>query len=273
MKIGFFDSGLGGLTILKSVARELPEYEYVYYGDTANLPYGDKTEEEIYRLTVEGVRYLYRNDCVLVIIACNTASAETVRRLQAELLPTEYPDRKLLGVIVPTIELLEFSQPTKVALLATKRTIESKKYPRELDSKGNGNVILIEVSTPELVPLIEAGNNDEATRRAISRIDGEAGDSEVVVLGCTHYTQIRHSLREHFKNKKVIIAQDEVIPKKLESYLFNHPEITSRLTLGDERKIYLTKHRPDYDRLIGQFLGGVYLDKETEIGRDLNSLM
>ncbi|USN92023.1 MAG: glutamate racemase [Candidatus Nomurabacteria bacterium] len=273
MKIGFFDSGLGGLTILKSVARELSEYEYVYYGDTANLPYGDKTEEEIYRLTVEGVRYLYRNDCVLVIIACNTASAETVRRLQVELLPTEYPDRKLLGVIVPTIELLEFSQPTKVALLATKRTIESKKYPRELDSKGNGNVILIEVSTPELVPLIEAGNNDEATRRAISRIEAEAGDSEVVVLGCTHYTQISYSLREYFRETKVIIAQDEVIPKKLESYLFNHPEITSRLTRGEERKIYLTKHRPDYDRLIGQFLGGVYLDKETEIGRDLNSLM
>jgi glutamate racemase len=104
MKIGFFDSGLGGLTILKAVVKELPQYDYVYYGDTLHLPYGDKTEEEIFTLTKTGIEYLFEKGCVLVIVACNTASAETLRKLQDSWLLETYPDRKVLGVIVPTLE-------------------------------------------------------------------------------------------------------------------------------------------------------------------------
>ena len=140
MKIGLFDSGLGGLTILKAIVKELPQYNYVFYGDTAHLPYGDKAEAEIYELTREGVRHLFEAGSALVIIACNTASAETARRLQQEFLPTEYPERKILGIIVPTIEVLEFSEPTKVVLIGTTRTVESGKYQLELDHKGNGNM-------------------------------------------------------------------------------------------------------------------------------------
>lgn len=261
MKIGFFDSGLGGLIILKAVAKELPQYDYVFYGDTKHLPYGDKNEEEIYALATIGMRHLFDAGCALVIIACNTASAETARRLQTEFLPTEYPDRKILGVIVPTIEMLQYENSTKVALLATKRTIESQKYHKELELKGNKNIFLVDVPTPELVPLIELGEFEAAAKQAIFRIEAEAGESEVVVLACTHYTQIKSALREYFKNQKVILSQDEFIPKKIQSYLDNHPEIMEKLTDTGERTIHLTEHRPDYDLTMGQFLGGVFISE------------
>lgn len=261
MKIGFFDSGLGGLTILKAVAKELPQYDYVYYGDTKHLPYGDRTEEEIYKLTTAGMRHLFEADCALVIIACNTASAETARRLQTEFLPSQYPDRKILGIIVPTIEVLQYSEPTSVALMATKRTIESEKYHKELQLKGNHNVSLVDVMTPELVPLIELAELEAAAKQAIYRIETEAGKCDVVVLGCTHYTQIKDALREHFKDEKIIISQDEVIPEKLHTYLSNHPEVVERLTDTGERTIHLTLHRPDYDHVMGQFLGGVFISE------------
>ena len=255
MKIGFFDSGLGGLTILRVVTKELPQYDYVYYGDTKHLPYGDKTEAEIYELTTNGVRYLFEVGCVLVIIACNTASAETARRLQNEFLPAHYPDRKILGIIVPTIETLVFEKPTKVLLIATKRTVESNKYQTELDLKGNGNVALSQLATPELVPLIENNLLDDAATEAIKKIERE---TEVVVLGCTHYTEIKEPLRRHFKEKQ-IISQDEVIPKKLKTYLDNHAEIVEQLTTMGSRSIYLTEHRPDYDRIMSHFLGGAFI--------------
>ncbi len=262
MKIGLFDSGLGGLTILKAVVKELPQYNYAYYGDTANLPYGDKSEEEIYELTKEGMRYLFEAGAALSIVACNTASAETARRLQQEFLPAEYPDRKILGIIVPTIEVLEFGAPTKVALIGTKRTVESGKYQLELDHKSNGNVLLSQIATPELVPLVEMNELAAAAEQAIQRIETEAGESEVVVLGCTHYTQIKNQLRTHFGESKTIISQDEVIPAKLADYLTRHHEVSSQLTHGGERSIHLTAHRPDYDHIMGYFLGGVYVEEE-----------
>ena len=140
-----------------------------------------------------------------------------------------------------------------------KRTIESQKYHKELELKGNKNISLIDISTPELVPLIELGEFDAAARQAISRIETEAGESKVIVLACTHYTQIKLTLREHFKDQKVILSQDEFISEKIQSYLDKHPEIAERLTDTGERTIHLTEHRPDYDHLIGQFLGGVFL--------------
>lgn len=258
MKIGLFDSGLGGLTILKAVVKELPQYDYVFYGDTANVPYGDKTEKEIYELTQKGIVWLFERGVRLVIVACNTASAETVRKLQNEFLPEVYPDRKILGIIVPTIEELCFAKPTKVLLIATKRTVESKKYDIELAHKGDGTAELTSVATPELVPLIELGELEAATSAAIKRIDA-AGESEVIVLGCTHYTQIAEALRGHYSDAKQIISQDEVVPGKLQSYLENHPEIASTLTNTSERTIHLTLHRPDYDVIMGQLLGGVYM--------------
>ncbi|MBP6924514.1 MAG: glutamate racemase [Candidatus Pacebacteria bacterium] len=261
MNIGFFDSGLGGLLILKTVAKALPQYDYVYYADTANLPYGDKTEEEIYELTRSAIEELFKRDCLLVVVACNTSSAETLRRIQDTYLKEHYPERKILGVIVPTIEEVVEAQSTRAILLATKRTVESGKYARELE-KINKDIELVSIATPELVPLIELHELGAATESAINTIERVAREGDVVVLGCTHYAMLKNPLRAHFKNTLIIVSQDEVIPDKLSDYLSRHKEITLRLSNTGKRQIHLTLHRPDYDQLTAEFLGGVYLPEE-----------
>lgn len=261
MNIGFFDSGLGGLLILKAVAKALPQYDYVYYADTANLPYGDKTEEEIYEFTKTAIEELFKRDCLLVVVACNTSSAETLRRIQDTYLKENYPERRILGVIVPTIEEVVEANPKRAILLATKRTVESGKYTRELE-KINKDIELISIATPELVPFIELHELEAATESALKRIESVAREGDVVVLGCTHYVTLKNSLREHFQDSLTIVSQDEVIPKKLADYLERHPEITSQLSGTGKRQIHLTEHRPDYDRLTAEFLGGVYLPEE-----------
>jgi glutamate racemase len=258
MNIGLFDSGLGGLTILKAVAKNLPEYDYLFYGDTANLPYGDKSESDVYSLTSRGVRWLFEHDCALVIVACNTASAATVRKLQDEFLPSEYPERRLLGVIVPTVEELIFSTPTNVTLIATKRTVDSGKYDLEIENKNIKNVLLTSIATPDLVPLIECGEVSVATDVAADVIIKHTPDAHSIILGCTHYTKLKNELRERFSEKK-FISQDEIIPTKLATYLQRHPEIETKLSKNQTRTIHLTEHRPDYDQLAGFFLGGVLL--------------
>ncbi len=263
MKIGFFDSGLGGLIILKAVAKVLPEYNYIYYGDTKNLPYGDKTEDEIFEMTKAGVGELFKRECALVIIACNTASAETLRKLQDNYLVKNYPDRKILGVIIPTVEEVIEQQPTEVLLIATKRTVDSGKYDLELRNRIGNEIKLYTEATPGLVPLIEGQNITEAIEKAklviASQFTSHPGIS-VVVLGCTHYTLMKEALRAEFPKLK-FISQDEVIPNKLQTYLEKHPEIKTKLTIGHQRNIFLTEHRPDYDKVAGDFLNGVFMSE------------
>lgn len=259
MNIGFFDSGLGGLTILREVVKVLPQYDYVYFGDTANLPYGDKTEEEIYALTKAGVTKLFEQDCLLVVVACNTASSESIRRLQDTFLLEEYPDRKILGVIVPTVEELLETDSKAAMLLATQRTVHSGKYEKEIKNRATREVTLHSVPMSKLVPLIESGNVEAAGHLAVAAIESEAGESDTVVLGCTHYTLLKVQLREYFADKIKILSQDEIIPKKLARYLSRHPELTEKLTSTGKRSIQLSEHRPDYDRLTATFLGGAYL--------------
>lgn len=257
MKIGFFDSGLGGLLVLKAVVKALPQYDYLYYADTANLPYGEKTEEQIFVLTKAALDELFARDCLLVIVACNTASAETLRRLQDSYLKEQYPDRRVLGVIVPTIEEVVEQESQSALLIATTRTVESGKYEREL-AKMQGDIAFKAVATPELVPLIESHQMAAATDLAVALLEREARAGDVVLLGCTHYILLKDALRAHFASTLTFIAQDEVVPKKLSHYLENHPEITSRLSTVGERTIVLTEHRPDYDRLTTEFLKGAY---------------
>jgi glutamate racemase len=267
MKIGLFDSGLGGLTILRAVVKALPEHSYVYYGDTANLPYGDKTEEAIYGFSVTAMDYLFEKGCTLVVIACNTASAETLRRLQDEYLPARYPERRILGVIIPTIETMIHNHVKEALLLATKRTVDSRKYERELEKREN-TLCLHTVATPGLVPLIEAGQGSEAAEMAAGYINEALSvhpGITHVILGCTHYTELKAALSEAFAERLVFLSQDEIIPEKLREYIALHPELARVGEAGvrdGERVIHLTAHRPDYDRVTAQLLGGVMMKDE-----------
>ena len=258
MKIGLFDSGLGGLTILKAVARELPWYDYEFYGDTANLPYGDRNEKEIYELTKKGVEYLFAKECSLVIIACNTSSAETLRKLQDGFLRENYSDRKILGVIIPTIEAVIEQSLNRVVLIGTNRTVNSKKYLYEL-AKYPRVPELVSVATPDLVPLIEAGEFETAFSNALEAIE-QTGEKDGVILGCTHYTILTQKLTAYYATKSVqVFSQDHIIPTKLKNYLENHPEIETKLTREGQRNIYLTDNSSRYDSVIQELLGGAFI--------------
>ena len=238
MKIGFFDSGIGGLTILNAVRGVLPEYDYLFYGDTKNVPYGDKTEEEIRTLTKSAVEYLFDRGAGLVVIACNTASAESLRKLQDTMLDGAYSDRKILGVIIPTIETIIDADSKTVLIIGTNRTVNSQKYNRELE-KQNSSVKLITIATPTLVPLIEANQLQDAYDDLKTVVEDQTGEVDTVVLGCTHYTVLKNQLKSDFPKLK-IISQDEVIPDKLKTYLENHPEIKLRLTKGKNLETFIT---------------------------------
>lgn len=264
MKIGFFDSGLGGLLVLKAVAKHLPEYDYEYYGDTKNLPYGDKTEEQIYEHTKAGMVHLFERDSALIVVACNTASAETLRRLQDEFLPATYPTRKILGVIIPVVEAVVDSECKRVLMFATKRTVSSGKYHLELGKRNEINTKIEAVATPELVPLIEEGNIVGANTVVQALIDERlqnGGEVDGLILGCTHYTLLAPKLREAYGDTIKIFSQTEIIPEKLALYLQNHAEIETTLSTGGKRNIYLTEHREDYDTHLSSLLEGQFLSE------------
>jgi glutamate racemase len=243
MHIGVFDSGLGGLTILDAIRERLPHYDYIYYGDTKNLPYGDKSETEIYELTKRAVTELFEQDSLLVIIACNTASAETLRRLQDTMLINVYKDRHVLGVIIPTIEMLLESGAERALLIGTRRTIESHKYDTELAKHPRSTCELTSVATPELVPLIESHNMNAAYQVLDRYLSPQAGKVDTFILGCTHYTTLKQHVRETYPGLRVI-SQDELIPDKLEQYLHAHPEIETALTRGKTCEHIITGAEP-----------------------------
>ncbi len=252
MKIGFFDSGLGGLTILKTTRALMPQYQYVFFGDTAHVPYGGKSEDEIHELTWKGIETLFDAGAVLVIVACNSASAESLRKIQDSTLKEKYPDRRILGVIIPTVEVLVDSISNQVLLIGTERTINSKKYEREL-SKIKNTITLYTRATPTLVPKIECGDIDGAVADAQNVIDEVGGEVDTVVLGCTHYTMLKNQIRALYPQKQ-IISQDEIIPEKLKNYLDRHPEIESRLTHERGIEILLSAESPEYDLIKKDFL-------------------
>lgn len=257
MKIGIFDSGLGGLAIAGAIVDRLPQYDYLYLGDTKRVPYGNRSQETIHEFTSEALDYLFDHDCQLVILACNTASAEALRRSQQEYLPAKYPDRRVLGVLIPAVEAsLEGGDAHKVGVLATASTVESGSYAREL-RRLSPTVEVVEVAAPLLVPIVE---NDgvkyvEPILRDYLR---PFCDLEIdrLILGCTHYCFLKAPIRQLFDGQ--VVSQDEVVPGKLADYLTRHPEIESKLGRGRTRAFQVTDLTQGYievaDRLTGRNL-------------------
>lgn len=238
MTIGFFDSGIGGFHVMERVMQHMPHYSYVFYGDTKHLPYGDKKEEQIYQLTRNAVWYLFSaHNAQVVVLACNTASAQTLRRLQDEFLVTRYPGRRVLGVIIPTIETVVQAGYKKPLLIGTTRTIESGKYERELEKK-DPTITLSKEATPHLVPLIEAGRHEEALDSLKELFDMHiAYGGDAVILGCTHYSLLTPALRKRYGDVLQFVSQEEIIPDKLQEYLVRHPEIETLLSKKGEREV------------------------------------
>ncbi len=230
MKIGFFDSGLGGLFLLKKAVKVLPPYDYLFLADLKRSPYGNRSPQVIYDFTREAMERLFKKGCQIIIVACNTASALALRKLQQEYLPLKYPGRRILGVVVPTVEEVLKYKIKQLGILATKATIESGVYVKEIKNI-NPSIKVWQHCAPLLVPLIE--NNSLRWAEPILReylkpmINKRV---EAIILGCTHYAILRKRVQKIVGPKIRIISQDEIIPRKIADYLARHPEIASKLS-------------------------------------------
>ncbi len=244
MKIGVFDSGLGGLVITKAFREALPDYDYIYYGDTANLPYGEKTSEQILTYTLNAIKFLIKQNCGLIIIACNTATAIALRYLQQKFIPSYAPDVKILGVVIPTVEEALENNAKRIGVLATKSTVNSHIYQAEL-LKINPNLEVFEIAAPELVPAIENNDFDTAQKFA-KQYASQFNDIDSLILGCTHYPLLKTYLRQHCEEKIKIVSQDEIMGKKLADYLNRHIEIDICLSRNNELKILVSQNDKKY---------------------------
>ncbi len=257
--IGVFDSGFGGLTVLKSVVEKMPQYNYLYLGDSARVPYGERSQETIYQYTIQAVDFLFKKGCLLVIIACNTVSSRALRRIQQEFLPGAYPGRKVLGVIRPSAEELVDRGCRKVGILATKGVVDSKIYTEELEDIDPPIEIFYQ-PCPLLVPLIEAGRQNEAlcdefVSEYLASLFAQEGAIDTVLLSCTHYPILYESFRRHTPPQVEILSQGPIIAEKLEDYLARHSEVEERLFREGERSFYSTGPLEAFDRLAGVFYG------------------
>lgn len=241
MKIGIFDSGLGGLFVAKALIKELPQYDYVYLGDTKRVPYGNRSRETVHQFLKEAVEYLFSRDCELIIVACNTASAEALRKIQQEYLPKHYPKRRVLGVIIPTAEVaLKNGEAKRIGVLATQGTVRSQAYVHEL-KKIAPRIEVFQQAAPLLVPLIESNSIKFANPILSSYLKPLLKKNiDTLILGCTHYPILKSQIKRLCGAGIKVISQDEVIPKKLFDYLQRHSEIEKKLTKKRQRSFLVT---------------------------------
>ena len=239
MKLGIFESGLGGVMIAKAIRDAIPDIDLCYLGDTLHIPYGNRSEDAIFEYTKACVEHLFDvQDCALVILACNTASASALRKLQQTWLPDAYPDRRILGVVVPTIEYAIDRGHQKIGLIGTNYTVKSNVYEEEL-RKINPDIRIFQINTPLLVPLIEYDGMqwvDDVLGRYIAPLIDEG--IEALVLSCTHYVCLKDRIRERYGVE--VYAQDEIIPEKLADYLRRHPEIDALIGKGGETGFFVS---------------------------------
>lgn len=255
--IGVFDSGLGGLTIFKYFLKELPEYNYIYLGDNARLPYGAKSPETIYDYTREAVEFLFKSGCNLIIIACNTASAQALHRLQQEYLPKHYPDRRILGVIRPLVEAITNNpKNNQVGVIGTKATIASNAYKIELQKLKPG-LKVEQQSAPLLVPLIEEGWFKKPETKMILKKylrPLKMKQVDALILGCTHYPFLYKEVKKFMGRRINVPHPGEIIAKSLKKYLARHAELNLKAEINPSRHYFTTDDPIFFKDLAEKFL-------------------
>ncbi len=256
--IGVFDSGFGGLVVLREFLRVLPRYDYLYLGDNARIPYGTRSDRVVVRFTEQAVDYLFRQGCRLIILACHTASAKALRTIQQVYLPHRYPDRRVLGVLIPTVEeALAASRRRRIGVIGTEGTVSSRSFEIELH-KLDPEVQVFQQACPLLVPLIEEGEQDwEGTvmilRRYLAPLQEAAVDT--LILGCTHYSIIKDRIGALMGDGIRLICSGQVTAGKLVDYLKRHPEMEETLSRGGSRRYLTTDLTPRFQQLASLFMG------------------
>ena len=258
--IGVFDSGYGGLTVFREIAKELPEYDYLYLGDNARVPYGTRSFDTVYKYTWECVQHLFDMGCRLVILACNTASAKALRSIQQNNLPQLASVRRVLGVIRPTAEVVgEYSHSRKVGILATPGTVSSGSYVIEIE-KFFPDIDVVQEACPMWVPLVE--NNefnspgaDYFIQKNLNSILSKSPGLDTLVLACTHYPLLADKIRQFLPDTIKVISQGSLVASSLKDYLKRHPEIDELCSKGGHASFYTTESPENFDEKAAIFLG------------------
>jgi glutamate racemase len=265
--IGVFDSGFGGLVVLREFLRVLPDYDYLYLGDNARIPYGTRSDRVVIRFTEQAVDYLFRQGCRLIILACHTASARALRRIQQVFLPARHPEGRVLGVLIPTVEeALARSRQKRIGVIGTEGTVTSRSFELEL-KKLDPEVEVVQQACPLLVPIIESGEQDwEGTALILRRyLAPFPGRVDTLILGCTHYSILKEQIGAIMGNGHELICSGQVTAAKLVDYLKRHPEVESRLSRGRSRRYLTTDLTPRFAQLASLFMGRALSSEVVEL--------
>ncbi|MDR3266717.1 MAG: glutamate racemase [Tannerella sp.] len=258
--IGVFDSGYGGLTIFSKIKSLLPEYDYIYLGDNARAPYGTRSFEVVYQFTLQAVEKLFDEGCLLVILACNTASAKALRTIQQTDLPlSEDPTRRVLGVIRPTVEIVDTLSRTKhVGVLGTSGTVSSHSYELEINKLFPAMVVTSE-ACPMWAPLVENNEYESAgadffVKKHLDNILQKDFQIDTLLLGCTHYPFLEPKIRKYLPPEITLFSQGERVAESLKDYLFRHKEMEIRLSKNGTCRFLTTESAEKFSKSASQFL-------------------
>ena len=268
--IGVFDSGYGGLTILKELKHTLPQYDYIYLGDNARAPYGPRSYDTVYQYTLEAVNWFFNQGCSLVILACNTASAKALRTIQQKDLPKMAPDKRVLGVIRPTTEILgNFSTTHQVGILGTLGTIQSDSYPIEL-AKFFPDLKVFQQACPLWVPLIENGEQDKPgadyfVKSYLDQLFSQSADIDTLLLACTHYPLLADKIRAFMPKGVNIVTQGTIVAKSLAKYLESHPDLAQKCSQSGQLSFYTTDNPQAFELQASTFFGQKIAANHTDL--------
>lgn len=268
--IGVFDSGYGGLTILKELKKQLPQYDYIYLGDNARAPYGTRSFETVYQYTLEAVKWFFDQGCSLVILACNTASAKALRNIQQLDLPHLAPDKRVLGVIRPSSEVVgNYSKTGHVGIMATVGTVQSDSYIMEM-AKFFPSVMVHQQACPMWVPLIENGEYNQPgadyfVKSYLDQLFSQSKDIDTILLACTHYPLLEAKIKAYLPEGVKLVSQGHIVAESLAQYLDNHPEIASECSQNGQVQFYTTDNAQTFEKQASSFFGQKIEAKHTDL--------
>ena len=258
--IGVFDSGYGGLTILRKLTAQMPSHDFIYLGDNARAPYGTRSFQTIYKYTLQAVQWFFDQGCPLVVLACNTASAKALRTIQQNDLPKIDPTMRVLGIVRPTSEVIgNFTKTRKVGIMATKGTVISESYKIEIN-KSFPDIEVVQESCPMWVPLVEnnesgAPGADYFVKKHIKALLKKKDNIDTVLLACTHYPLLMDKIKEYMPVGIRVVEQGNIVTSSLINYLNRHPEIDARITKNGWRRFYTTDDPANFSEQAAIFYG------------------
>ena len=273
--IGIFDSGIGGLTVLKDIVKKLPQYDYVYLGDNARAPYGTRSFETVYQYTLESVEKLFSMGCELIILACNTASAKALRNIQQLDLQRIAPGKRVLGVIRPTSEVVgKYTQTKHVGVLGTSGTVASESYKIEI-GKLFPDIKVFQEACSIWVPMVEYNEMDSPAadhfvKKHIDALfakspEGAGNKIDTIILGCTHFPLLIDKIKKFVPPAVKIVIQGEIVADSLADYLKRHPEIESKCSKNGNLDFFTTDSTESFDKVAGRFWGAEIRSKHLHL--------